>query len=176
MEGRRKGTTVQPSRSKWKEMRFPSLVWLFPNGMTAAEGFRRAPYLAAEFAVLQAMQGETTRDVNNRQSHQSDRRELIRHEKQGVNPSGWFKDVATAPVFSLLTDVSGSFLPPLFGQFLSLLWAHRICWERKRFQCNVLSWTCEFSGSVQLFVSGHLINVKLSLWPHFGWNIWLSSC
>lgn len=29
--------------------------------MTAAEGFR-VPYLAAEFAVLKAMQGETTRD------------------------------------------------------------------------------------------------------------------
>lgn len=62
---------------------------LFPNGMTAAEGFRGAPYLAAEFAVLQAMQGETTRDVNNRQSHRSDRGELIRQkEQENVHPSG----------------------------------------------------------------------------------------
>lgn len=32
---------------------------------------------------------------------------------------------------SLLTDISGSFLPPLLGEFLSLLWAHRICREKK---------------------------------------------
>lgn len=58
---------------KWKEIRFLSQVSLFPNGMTAenAVGFSEAPYLAAEFAVLRAMRGETIRDVNNRQSHQS---------------------------------------------------------------------------------------------------------
>lgn len=41
--------------------------------MTAAydKGFSGAPYLAAEFAVLRAMQGETIRDVNNRQLRQS---------------------------------------------------------------------------------------------------------
>lgn len=53
--------------------------------MTAAdaEGFSEAPYLAAEFAVLKAMQGETIRDVNNRQSRQSrvtgERGKLILH-------------------------------------------------------------------------------------------------
>lgn len=36
-----------------------------------AEGFSEAPYLAAEFAVLRAMRGETIRDDNNCQSHQS---------------------------------------------------------------------------------------------------------
>lgn len=91
--------------------------------MTAAEGFSEAPYLAAEFAVLQAMQGETTRDVNNRQSHQSDRGELIRHkEQENVHPSGWFKGIWRRRLFfPFLTDISGSFLPPLLGQFLSLL-------------------------------------------------------
>lgn len=39
--------------------------------MTAAKAFSEAPYLAAEFAVLSAMQEETIRDVNNRQSLQS---------------------------------------------------------------------------------------------------------
>lgn len=36
-----------------------------------AEGFSEAPYLAAEFAVLRAMRGETMGDINNCQSHQS---------------------------------------------------------------------------------------------------------
>lgn len=44
--------------------------------MTAAdaEGFlvKPLPYLAAEFAVLRAMQGDTTRDINNHQSEQSE--------------------------------------------------------------------------------------------------------
>lgn len=87
MEGRRKGTTVEAGAGgKWKEMGFPSQVCLFQNGMTAAdgEGFSEAPYLAAEFAVLKAMQGEETiRDVNNRQSRQSrgteERGKLILH-------------------------------------------------------------------------------------------------
>lgn len=41
--------------------------------MTAesAEGFSEAAYLAAEFAVLRAMRGETIRDVNICQSRQS---------------------------------------------------------------------------------------------------------
>lgn len=50
--------------------------------MTAAdtEGFSEAPYLAAEFAVLKAMQGETIRDVNNRQSRVTEERgKLILH-------------------------------------------------------------------------------------------------
>lgn len=39
-------------------------------------GFSGAPYLAAEFAVLKAMQGETVRDDNNRQSHHKRVKEL----------------------------------------------------------------------------------------------------
>lgn len=65
---RRKGATAWASVSR-NGRRF---LWLFPNGMTAesAEGFNEAPYLAAEFAVLRAMRGETIRDVNNCQSRQ----------------------------------------------------------------------------------------------------------
>lgn len=44
----------------------------------SAEGFSEAPYLEAEFAVLRAMRGET-RDVNNRQSHQSRVTEKVKH-------------------------------------------------------------------------------------------------
>lgn len=57
MDGNEK---VQPTR------------WLFPHGAGAVASFKGAAYLAAGFAVLKAMQGETTRDVNNRPSRQSD--------------------------------------------------------------------------------------------------------
>lgn len=81
MEGRRKRTTV-------REMGVPSQVSLFPNDADA-EHLSEAAYLAAEFAVLKAMQGETIRDINNCQSSQSRVTEggsdtggqLIRHEE-----------------------------------------------------------------------------------------------
>lgn len=53
----------------------PLQVWLFPNDMIAwnAQGFSEAPYLAPEFAVLKAVQGETIRHVINPQSLTSQR-------------------------------------------------------------------------------------------------------
>lgn len=130
-----------------RKMRFPStLVRLIPNGFSRG-GFREAAYLAAEFAVLKAMQGE-----NNKKRQQPSftaewqRRNDIQNKRWihrvGVRSQA-LKCAKSVLAILALTDISGSFLPPLLGEFLPLLWAHRVCSEKGRnFSSVFLSWTC----------------------------------
>lgn len=59
MEGRRTGNGIHV------------MMLIIPTWHDCCESFSGAPYLAAEFAVLSAMQEETIRDINNRQSPHS---------------------------------------------------------------------------------------------------------
>lgn len=117
-------------------MRFPSTpVRLIPNGF-GRRGFREAAYLAAEFAVLKAMQGE------NNKKRQQPSFTAERQRRNDIQNKRWIHHVGVKSqalkcaksvlVILALTDISGSFLPPLLGKFLPLLRAHRVCLEKGR--------------------------------------------
>lgn len=112
------------------------------------------------------------------------------HTEQEVDPScksQALKCAESVPVILALTDISGSFLPPLLGEFLPLLWAHRVCSEKgKNFSSVFLSWTCSnrfFKPKAQRwctfilkggsFTLKHQVSSKQNL-NKFGWpNIFL---
>lgn len=136
-KGRRKRAQLfMRSRSEWEENRFPSTpVRLIPNGFGRG-GFREAAYLAAEFAVLKAMQGE------NNKKRQQPSFTAERQRRKDIQNKRWIHRVGVKSqalkcaksvlVILALTDISGSFLPPLLGKFLPLLWAHRVCSKKKK--------------------------------------------
>lgn len=90
--------------------------------MTAAKAFSEAPYLAAEFAVLSAMQEETIRDVNNRQSLQS----RVTDSQRGIQK---IKDVDT---LSWLQEIPASCILELTAEsivfYIRFLFSYRCIW------------------------------------------------
>lgn len=68
----------------------------------------------------------------------------------------WYQSI------SLLTDVSGSFLSPLLGEFLSLLWGHRIC--RGKENVKFIRWFFLFKPAITdvvvSFEIGQLLHIS----------------
>lgn len=71
VEGRRKGATVPAEQEGMEGNETPITTLIILKWHDCC----RAPYLAAEFVVLKAVQGETARDVNN------NRGKLTRHKR-----------------------------------------------------------------------------------------------
>lgn len=118
-----------------RKMRFPSTpVRLIPNGFSRG-GFKAA-YLAAEFAVLKAMQGENNKKWQQLSFTAERQRRNNIENKRWIHrvdvKSQALKCAKSVLVILALTDISGSFLPPLLGEFLPLLRAHRVCSEKGR--------------------------------------------
>lgn len=97
----------------------PFMKWLRPRGFLFLFDRSRLPctWVCCSESHARRKQQETTTTLSVKAKSDRGSRRIQR----GPKPLMWS-----------LTDVSGSFLPPLFRQFLPLLWAHRICWEKDR--------------------------------------------
>lgn len=161
MEGRRKGTTVQAKLEQMEGNEIPitsvintQMAWLLLRVLEESLTLQLSllfwkPCKEKQQEMVKNHQSRRSewgkRRVNTKTRRRAPIRLVITNSCITREPKNWENPICSKTVktkvidISFLTDVSGSFLPPLLGKFLSLLWAHRICREKTRFQSNLSS-------------------------------------